>query len=354
MGGCSSTGRTRRRFNNLFRLDERLGVGHFSTVYACTEISTGKRFAVKVMKRSLVNAVALRDEVAVLRRVGDHPNVVALHDVFDDTDGFRIVMDYCSGGDLFSRIIAEGESSEKRTSEIIFQLASALQHIHACGITHRDLKPENILLTSKDVNANIKVGDFGLSTIIQDKSGLMKTVCGTWAYCAPEVIRRVEYTLAVDIWTLGLLMFILLSGYHPFDLFGDLNEAELITKIQSCDYNFDDPIWDDVSAAAKDIISNLLQVAPEKRMSLEKLLETDWILGRGVPQAPRTKLIDRLQQFKNFRVTVLASVATAKFMKPVRAKRTQSQLDNSQIEDALSQMTSSTIPEQKDHFPVDK
>lgn len=195
------------------------------------------------------------------------------------------------------------------------QLAEALQYIHKHNISHRDLKPENILLTSDSLDSDIKVADFGLSKVVQGHQSVMKTVCGTWAYCAPEVIQRKPYTSAVDNWTLGVLMFVLLSGYHPFDVYGELPEPQLLSKIVSVDYDFDDSAWDDVSENAKSLIRQLLQAEPEDRLSLEEYLASPWIQGEGVREGESKAVVDRLQNLKigGLRGIVGAKIAAKKF-----------------------------------------
>lgn len=249
----------------------------------CTDRKTGEKWALKCIQRSsLKSHTIVEDEVRQLKKVGHHPNVVKLHDFFEDFDGnFYIVMELCVGGDLFTRIVNQGSYSELMASELLKQLGSAIQHMHNNKITHRDLKPENILLMDRSPSAPLKVVDFGLSKFVNSPQGMMSTVIGTWAYCAPEVFSRRPYTDAVDNWALGVLMFIMLSGYHPFDLYGDSSEAQLIDNICRGKFNFDEPEWQDVSEAAKSIITALLHRDPAQRMSIEQFLKTPWISGDG-------------------------------------------------------------------------
>jgi hypothetical protein len=230
-----------------------LGNGHFARVQLATDRVTGVQVAVKsIDKKEMVkNRVIVEAELNILRRLGHHRHVVSMLDYYEDERCFFIVMEYCQGGTLFSKIVEQGKYTELQAVRCCRQIAEALQYIHSCGITHRDLKPENILLTDNGVDADIKLADFGLSKILNAANDVMHTVCGTWAYCAPEVISHQSYTSRVDNWTLGVLMFILLCGYHPFDCYGDLSEPELLDKIMRVEYEFDDPVWEDVTAAAK-------------------------------------------------------------------------------------------------------
>lgn len=172
-------------FESMYEIGAELGKGHFAVVHACVHVGTGVKYAVKVInKRRVTNPMSMREEVTVLRKVGRHPYCIELVDVFEDDSNFYLVMELCTGGDLFSRIVDYGSYSEMDASRTLFQLATALDHIHQQGITHRDLKPENILLLNSTPDSDLKVGDFGLSKIVEGgPSVVMKTICGTWAYC---------------------------------------------------------------------------------------------------------------------------------------------------------------------------
>ena len=156
----------------------------------------------------------------------------------------------------------------------------------------------------------------GLSKIMPNVDDVMRTVCGTWAYCAPEVISHKSYTSRVDNWTLGVLMYILLCGYHPFDCYGDLPEPELLDKIMRVDYEFEDPVWEQISADAKQLIQQLLVYQPDHRLSLQEFLDSSWIRsgGKGGSGADLTIVQARLSRFshKTFRALVTAKVAIKK------------------------------------------
>merc|ERR1712048_905852 len=243
---------------------------------------------------------------------------------------FLIITEYCEGGDLFTRIVETGFSIEQQCIHIMTQLISAMHHIHSHGVTHRDLKPENILLLTKEQNSVIKVADFGLSKIRNEGDTVMKTVCGTWAYCAPEVIRREPYTHLVDNWTIGILMFVILAGYHPFDMYGDATESELLKSIDQIRYDFNDEVWDDISDAAKDMIRNLLQHDPNKRHSCAQLLESDWINGRvTVSTENNKKAINNLERLvalrKQMKVTMTTTLAATKFKSLRKSSKSKAQ-----------------------------
>lgn len=295
------------RIEELYREGRELGRGHFARVVECTRIKDQQKFAMKIInKKEMVSQDVVRREIEILKKVGTHENIVSLVDVQEDRKHFYLIMDLCPGGDLFSKIVEEGNYSERQAQKTCTQLATALLFIHSKDVTHRDLKPENILLVTDSLESNIKVADFGLSKLMKPNQEIMKTVCGTWAYCAPEVLKKSPYKQEVDCWTLGVLMYILLSGYHPFDVYGDLNEKDLMQKIQDCQYDFDDPVWTSVSQNAKDLIKALLQTDTEKRMTLEDYLKSPWITGENASTARTTVVAERLKNFNEskFRMAV--------------------------------------------------
>lgn len=317
-----------------------LGKGHFAQVKKCRDVMSGKWYACKIIdKKELVrsSSSAVKLEIEILKAVGYHPNVVQLMDQFEDDKKFYLVMELCEGGDLFSQIVEHGKYSEKKAAKACRQLASALLHIHQCGVTHRDLKPENLLLTTPNIDADLKVADFGLSKLIKGHQHPMRTVCGTWAYASPEVIQRKPYDERVDNWTLGVLMYILLSGYHPFDVYGEMPEPELLQKIVTCSYDFDDPVWESISLDAKELIKGLLVVDPNKRLTLEKFLSSAWVSGACAEKPMNPMIIERLSKFsvgrQKFRTLVVAKLASNKFKASIsRSKNNQQNNFNGLIE----------------------
>lgn len=271
------------RVDDVYDLGIVLGEGSFAKVVRGTHKESKDQRAIKIVnKAELKNShTEIIEEIDILKKVGHHPHIICLHEVYSDDKNFYLVMDLCRGGDLFSKIVSEGSFSEKDAATYCWQLATALDFMHKKGVTHRDLKPENLLLNDSKNMSDLKVADFGLSKFIESQSQ-MKTVCGTWAYAAPEIIKRMPYSNSVDIWSLGVLQFVLLSGYHPFDVYGDLPEPQLLRKIVMCKYDFDDEVWQGVSQEAMDLIKKLLQVNPKNRMTLEDYLNDPWITGNGV------------------------------------------------------------------------
>eukprot|EP01098_Paradermamoeba_levis_P010031 TRINITY_DN419_c0_g1_i1.p1 TRINITY_DN419_c0_g1~~TRINITY_DN419_c0_g1_i1.p1 ORF type:complete len:219 (+),score=52.64 TRINITY_DN419_c0_g1_i1:641-1297(+) len=187
---------------------------------------------------------------------------------------FFLVMELVDGKELFERIIERGSYTEKDAAACIHQIVSAIQFMHSFGIAHRDLKPENILSSWENTQEHIKITDFGLAK--EFGSSKLETACGTEGYIAPEVLTEETYGPACDMWSLGVIIFVLLSGTQPF--YGS-NPKEVLERIKKVDFDFSDPSWQCVSEDAKSLIKNLLVKDPQKRMTADECLENTWIKG---------------------------------------------------------------------------
>mmetsp|Transcript_4643 Transcript_4643/g.11518 ORF Transcript_4643/g.11518 Transcript_4643/m.11518 type:complete len:644 (-) Transcript_4643:106-2037(-) len=266
----------KQKFEDVYEEGDELGRGAFAVVKLCTHKNTKEKWAVKeVDKKQVGNDMAQLDrEIDILKKV-NHPNIIALKDVFDSPDILYIVTELATGGELFDRIVEKTQYAEKDAIPLVRQLLSAIAYLHKAGIVHRDLKPENLLLGDRTDSAAVKVADFGLSKVI-DPSVMMATSCGTPSYVAPEVLQAKGYGKAVDMWSIGVITYILLCGYPPF--YAD-NAPALFKKIMDVQYDFDDPSWDDVSSNAKDLIKNLLVKDPKKRFTAKQCLAHAWVQG---------------------------------------------------------------------------
>jgi calcium/calmodulin-dependent protein kinase I len=262
---------------SLQPLGELLGTGSFGVVNHATRKSDSKTFAIKTIKKVQLSAEdlnSIQDEVDILRRV-QHPGCVALVEVFESPKTIYIVMELLTGGELFERIIEKGSFSEKEASKVIREAVEAIQYLHKAGIVHRDLKPENLLYSTPETDSAIKITDFGLAKR-KNPNQTLHTACGTPSYVAPEVLKRQPYSPAVDLWSIGVILYILLCGFPPFH---NENTAELYNLIKAGDYSFPDPYWSDISPEAKDLVRGLLTVDPTKRYTSEKVLQHPWISG---------------------------------------------------------------------------
>lgn len=264
----------------FYELGEEIGRGGFSVVLEGRDKQTGLNVAIKCVQLSVQAdddaMIALKREIRIMKKV-DHPNILKLYEVFVEEESFYLVMELVPGKELFERIIDRGQYSERHASNITRQIVSAVEYLHSNGIAHRDLKPENLLSSGDDDNEVIKIIDFGLSKKFGDEQ--LVTSVGSPGYVAPEVLTAESYDKSVDMWSVGVILYILLCGFPPF--FADTS-TELFKKIIDVKYDFEDPAWDDVSEAPKNIIRNLLVKNPADRLTAKQLMDHPWVKGIGV------------------------------------------------------------------------
>ncbi|XP_051134777.1 CBL-interacting serine/threonine-protein kinase 5-like [Andrographis paniculata] len=270
-----------------YEMGRLLGRGTFAKVYLARNLQapSDQNVAVKVIAKDRVREAALieqiKREIAVMRLVR-HPNVVGIREVMATKNKIFVVMDYVRGGELFARV-ARGRLREDSARKFFQQLIGAVDYCHSRGVSHRDLKPENLLL---DDDGNLKVSDFGLSALPEHhrNDGLLHTRCGTPAYVAPEVLRKKGYDgAAADLWSCGVILYVLLAGFLPFQ---DSNVMKMYTKIFKADFRF--PPW--ISPEARRLISRLLVPDPGKRISIPGILRVPWFskgFARPVPVSPQ-------------------------------------------------------------------
>ncbi|KAL5335244.1 cytochrome P450 [Aspergillus crustosus] len=267
-------------FRQQYRVLQQLGKGHFATVYLCVERATGTQYAVKVFEKRTGDSQksqndALMQEIGLLMSVG-HRNLLCLKDTFDESDGVYLVLELAPEGELFNMIISKQKFTENETRHIFLQLFEGLKYLHDRGIVHRDIKPENILVADKHLN--VKLGDFGLAKIIGEDSFT------TTLYVAPEILqetRRRKYTKAVDIWSLGVVLYICLCGFPPFsdELYTPENPYTLAQQIKMGRFDYPSPYWDSVGDPALDLIDRMLTVDVNKRIKVDDCLEHPWLTG---------------------------------------------------------------------------
>jgi len=266
----------------FYELGDEIGRGGFSVVFEAKEKKTGQKVAVKCVQLACqaddeaMNA--LKREIRIMKKV-NHPNILKLYEVFVEEESFYLVMELVPGKELFERIIDRGQYSERHASNIIRQIVSAVDYLHSNGIAHRDLKPENLLSSGDDENEVIKIIDFGLSKKFGDEQ--LVTSVGSPGYVAPEVLTAEIYDKSVDMWSVGVILYILLCGFPPF--FADTS-TELFKKIIDVKYDFDDPAWEEVSEEPKEIIKKLLVKDPSQRLTARQLSEHPWVKGINVAE----------------------------------------------------------------------
>lgn len=265
-----------------------LGQGTFAKVYYARNIKTGQSVAIKVIDKEKVLRVGLMDqikrEISVMKLVR-HPNIVHLYEVMATKTKIYFVMEYCKGGELFNKV-AKGKLKEDVARKYFQQLINAVDFCHSRGVYHRDLKPENLLL---DDDENLKISDFGLSALVKSKhqDGLLHTTCGTPAYVAPEVINRRGYDgTKADIWSCGIVLYVLLAGYLPFQ---DSNLMEMYRKIGKAEYKC--PSW--FPPEARRLLSRMLDPNPSKRICLAKIRASSWF-RRGISTSSKSTVVDEV------------------------------------------------------------
>jgi len=215
---------------------------------------------------------ALEKEISILRKL-KHRNICMLREVFQDRDMLYMIMEELTGGELFDRIVQKEFYSESEAAKVIREICSALAFCHKHGIAHRDLKPENILYASNDEDSEVKVADFGLADILP-KNKLLQTPCGTPEYVAPEILHKQPYSTQVDMWGLGIIAYILLCGYPPFE--GDTQE-ELYRAIRGCKAAYTGKEWDFVSAEGTQFVQSLLHSDPKTRLTAAQVMQHKWL-----------------------------------------------------------------------------
>jgi len=259
-----------------WKKSKELGSGHFAKVWMATRESDGQEAAVKVIEKPRTQAKKklVENEHKILTTI-QHEYCVQCYDAFETDDRLYLFMELMKGGELFDRIVDQGHFTELMAQDVVYKLLDALKYMHGKGIAHRDLKPENMLMTDKTApDAKCKITDFGLSKFFDEQSSLMKTPCGTPGYIAPEVLHMRGYDAKCDIWSFGVIVYILLCGFPPF--YAD-NDAQLFEKIKRGDFQFLKPYWDPISDEAKDFVRKMLVTDPTKRKSAAELMEHPWL-----------------------------------------------------------------------------
>jgi len=259
-----------------------IGTGKFSVVHLCwRKYAPEKRYALKVIATrpdDNQSIARIYDEIAIMRALGNHPAVIQLVDLDDSvSNSIRLVLELCEGGELYDRIQQKQFYPENEAKVLINNLLMAVGFIHGKGIMHRDLKPENILLASKVSNTDIKISDFGLAKISKDYPRRLPrshSICGSDFYLAPEVIKQEEYGREIDIWSVGVVAYVVLSGSLPF--FHNVLH-KLYRQIVERDLSFPEQAWKSVAKGSQDFILRLLQVRPGDRLTAEQGVNHPWL-----------------------------------------------------------------------------
>ncbi|KAM5237666.1 serine/threonine-protein kinase Chk2 [Ctenodactylus gundi] len=273
-----------KELRDEYIISKTLGSGACGEVKLAFERKTCTKVAIKVISkrkfaigssREADSDLNVETEIEILKKL-NHPCIIKIKNFFD-ADDYYIVLELMEGGELFDRVAGTKRLREATCKLYFYQMLLAVQYLHENGIIHRDLKPENVLLSSQEEDCLIKITDFGQSKILGETS-LMRTLCGTPTYLAPEVLLSIGtsgYNRAVDCWSLGVILFICLSGYPPFS--EHKNQVPLKDQITSGKYNFIPEVWADVSEKALDLVKKLLVVCPKARFTTEQALSHPWL-----------------------------------------------------------------------------
>jgi len=276
--------------------DNKIGEGSYARVVRCTNKSTGAMRACKVIKKNKSGSKELeraRKEILICRQL-DHPNIAKLFEHFESDTYLYMINVLCTGGELLDRLIETGHFTEAQTAILMQQLLRALFYMHTLQVAHRDLKIENLCLMNKlPVEQNtLKVIDFGCATTFNEGE-YMETKCGAPYFVAPQILAG-KYTQAVDLWTVGVIMYILLCGYPPF--FGE-SDAEILSKVRIGIFYFSAADWKHVSPSAKELVKSLLKLNPADRLNAKQALHHEWVSSK----APRIRSPVKLRYLENMR-----------------------------------------------------
>ncbi|ETV96387.1 CAMK/CAMK1 protein kinase [Aphanomyces invadans] len=295
-------------FESKYTLKAIIGNGSTSVCHLCEENTTKKQFACKVIDKRAIQSKSddlleqFQVEIQVLQSL-DHPNIIHMEDVYQTDSRICMVTELMEGGELFDYVVQKGTLSEVEASCLVRKITSALAYMHACGVVHRDLKPENVLLTSPSPNAEIKIIDFGLAKLLHNSQ--TRSFLGTRGYLAPEMLRRQSYSKSIDVWALGVIVYVLLCGCLPFIDDGSKIHSD---KAARAKFGLRFPRWaSGLSESAKDLLRHLLEVDSDKRYTAEQACLHPWVTGQRTPN----KFLESPNYLKSIKQRHQAVVANA-------------------------------------------
>ncbi|XP_004497622.1 calcium-dependent protein kinase 20 [Cicer arietinum] len=294
----SVLGRKTENIKEFYSLGRKLGQGQFGTTFLCMEKGTNKEFACKsIAKRKLTTQDDVEDvrrEIQIMHHLAGHPNVIQIVGAYEDAVAVHVVMELCAGGELFDRIIQRGHYTERKAAELARLILGVVQACHSLGVMHRDLKPENFLFVNHEEESPLKTIDFGLSMFFRPGETFTDVV-GSPYYVAPEVLRK-NYGQECDIWSAGVIIYILLSGVPPF---WDESEQGIFEQVLKGELDFISEPWPSISESAKDLVRRMLIRDPKKRLTAHEVLCHPWVQVGGVaPDKPLdSAVLSRLKQF---------------------------------------------------------
>ncbi|XP_006655639.3 calcium-dependent protein kinase 15 [Oryza brachyantha] len=292
-------GRPMEDVRATYTFGRELGRGQFGVTYLATHKPTGRRYACKsIAARKLArkdDVDDVRREVHIMHHLTGHRNIVELRGAYEDRHSVNLIMELCEGGELFDRIIARGHYSERAAAALCREIVSVVHSCHSMGVMHRDLKPENFLFLNRTEDSPLKATDFGLSVFFKPGEQFRDLV-GSAYYVAPEVLKR-RYGAEADIWSAGVILYILLSGVPPF---WAENEDGIFDAVLQGHIDFLSEPWPSISSAAKDLVKRMLRQDPKERLTAAEILNHPWIREDGeAPDKPLDiTVISRMKQFR--------------------------------------------------------
>jgi len=273
--------KSKGKLAEFYSIKGKIGRGNFAVVRKVQRRTDGKFFAAKIITKKTLRPEDLRllsKEVKILS-VLRHPNINTMIETIDTKNHLYIVLELLEGENLFENMVKRRVNTEAVAANVVKQVARACEYMHERGIIHRDLKPENLVYLDKE-HTQICVTDFGLSKYLDTSQELTKTACGTPAFVAPEVLRQEEYGTQVDMWSLGIILFIMLCGYPPFV---EKNLPRLYKAIRGAKVEFKSQYWDHISSDAKDCVKGLLALDIKKRLTPTALQKHSWVTSKSAP-----------------------------------------------------------------------
>ncbi|XP_069576510.1 ribosomal protein S6 kinase alpha-1 isoform X1 [Brachyistius frenatus] len=265
-------------FSDGYVLKEDIGMGSFSVCKRCVHKTTNTEYAVKMIDKTSTDP---SEEIEILLRYGQHPNIITLKDVYDNGKQVFLVTELMRGGELLDRILKQKSFSEREASAVLHTITKTVEYLHSQGVVHRDLKPSNILYVDESGNPeSIRICDFGFAKQLRANNGLLMTPCYTANFVAPEVLKRQGYDEGCDIWSLGVLLYTMLAGFTPFANGPEDTPNEILNRIGNGHFSLTGSNWDTVSDVAKDLVSKMLHVDPHQRLTAKQVLKHSWIVQR--------------------------------------------------------------------------
>eukprot|EP00535_Pseudo-nitzschia_heimii_P000376 CAMPEP_0197187798 /NCGR_PEP_ID=MMETSP1423-20130617/16585_1 /TAXON_ID=476441 /ORGANISM="Pseudo-nitzschia heimii, Strain UNC1101" /LENGTH=724 /DNA_ID=CAMNT_0042639461 /DNA_START=5 /DNA_END=2179 /DNA_ORIENTATION=+ len=293
-----------KKFSDLYTMRDQIQRGSAGLVKKCYSESLDREFAVKIIERNWETDEQVLQEVSIMNNL-DHEHILGVVDFFEEKDLYYIVMELMEGGDVFDRILSLKNYTESDARDLAKILLEVVDEMHQNGIAHRDIKPQNILLKYENCNSSIKVGDFGFAKRVHTPKSLTVR-CGTPSYIAPEILKNQPYDQSCDMWSVGVVIYVMLCGNTPFR---DKSQDKLFERIKLGEYKLDPRL--DISEEAKRLLRGLMCINPDKRLTAKQALRSEWIKGVSSKVLTRHSLENSRKRMKERRNILMKDIACA-------------------------------------------